>query len=182
MVPFWLKNRYAKRYNTIGYMHSWEVSRLGRHSFKLFRNSAREFVAKPFDMADSYYTFLKRMNGEGLTQFLLTSDTMINLLLSFLQSKNNYLAGITLYDDDDVEAKERITNLFKAYMDGLLTDDDIHSRLDYLESAFSIDLDAISIRNNDHGVMTIRSNGVFDTYDVAWVNIVLCELTKAWNR
>ncbi|GHV98075.1 hypothetical protein lacNasYZ03_18330 [Lactobacillus nasalidis] len=155
---------------------------MGRLSFKLFRNNARKFVAKPFDMADSYYSFLKQMNGEGLTQFLLTSDTMINLLLSFLHSKNNHLVGITLYDDDDIEAKEHITKLFKAYEDGLLDEDDIHFRLDYLESEHSIDLDAISIRNDDYGVMTIRSNGVFDTYRDDWVDIVLCELTKAWNQ
>lgn len=153
-----------------------------RHTYKLFRNNAGEFVAKQFDIVDSYYAFLKKMNGEGLTQFLLTSDTMINLLLNFLHSENNSFVDLALYDDDDIDAKEHISKLFMAYDANLLTDDDIHRQLNYLESEYSIDLDSISIRNEEHGVMMIRSNGVFDMYDLAWTDVVVRELTKAWNQ
>jgi len=152
-----------------------------RSTHKLFKNSEKKIEVKKFDTRHSYYSFVKEMKKQGLSQFLLTSDLMISLIVDLIVSRGMHFSSIVLYDDEDELAKNVIEELFRDVENNKISEKKLHTHLSYLEDAFSVDIMEVKIYNKTLGELTIKSNGVIELFDDAWITLVVKSLTELWG-
>src|SRR5699024_9942825 len=136
---------------------------------------------KRFDTKQSYYSFIKEMKKQGLFQFLLTSDLMISLIVDFIVGRDVHFSSMVLYDDEDKLAKDVIEKIFRDVENNKISEKELHTHLSYLEDAFSVDIMEVKIYNKTLGELTIKSNGVIELYNDAWITLVIKRLTVLWG-
>lgn len=158
----------------------------GKKKYKIFIDSQSNFkVVLISDVKETgYYTFLKDQKKDyGLTQFLLSSKLIINLLLQFLKDKSIEVQNINLYDEDD-ETTKKLLQLFDDYHKGLIDENYIHQRLDYLEDDYSIDIKSVKLISNkgNYGPLTLYVNGIFENMDDHWNEVLIDNLEMVWNK
>ena len=158
-----------------------------RERYKIFLDSKSNFKILPitniFD-ENKYYAFMQDKKNEcNLTQFLLTSKLTINLLLEILRCPNIYISKIILFDED-IETTYKVLDMFEEYKKGKIDKKIIHSRLDYLDDDYSIDIRSFRLySNNNHGMLQVYVNGIFETMDTDyWNDILLKTLETVWNE
>lgn len=150
--------------------------------YKLFVDNKGDITPFEFDLKNSYYQFLKQKKDEGYTQYLITSDLMLSIIMDFLKDKEYTLISVRLYDTDDKDTEEYIKNIFNDFSKDILNEKEIHEKLNYLESECSIDLTTITIKNSDLGKIILRSNGVFNVGDDSLKEILLNKIEEVWAR
>lgn len=150
--------------------------------YKLFVDNKGDIKSFKFDLKDSYYPFLKQKKDEGYTQYLITSDLMLSIIMDFLKDKKYTLISVELYDTDDKDTEEYIKNIFNDFSKDILNEKEIHEKLNYLESECSIDLTTVTIKNSDLGKIILRSNGVFNVGDDSLKEILLNKIKEVWAR
>lgn len=152
-----------------------------RTTYKIFKTKNKEIKAEVFDTKKSYYKFVKEMKQQELTQFLLTSDLMIALIVQFILDSDKDLSGLTLYDDEDEYAKSKIEKVFRDFKEKKITETVLHGELKYIETEWSIDIMSATIGSESYGEICFKSNGVFELFDKKWLSQFITVLTKVWK-
>lgn len=149
--------------------------------FKTITTSSLQF--KEYNTAIPYYSYLKEQQSLGLNQFLFTSNLMISVALSLIEEESE-VTGVDLYDSSDTEAAERFINLFKSFACEKISESDLHKHLKYLEHEFSIDIVAITFKNDRLGILTLQSNGIMIIQGEIdqWKDMVMSLLQKNWDK
>lgn len=150
--------------------------------YKLFVNNNGNICPFKYDYNYPYYQFLKEKKKEGYRQFLITSDLMILIIINLLKNNNSTLLSLHLYDTDADETEKRIKKNFEDFSNKKLSEEELNSKLNYLESEFSIDITEVTINNSDYGKLNLRSNGVFSFYKDKWKEIILELIKKIWEN
>lgn len=153
-----------------------------KENYKLFVDNKGDITSFEFDLKNSYYQFLKQKKDEGYTQYLITSDLMLSIIIDFLKDKKYTLISVKLYDTDDKETEEYIKKIFDDFSKNILSEEEIHKKLNYLESECSIDFTTITIKNCDLGKIILRSNGVFNVSDGSLKKILLNKIEEVWTK
>lgn len=158
-----------------------------RERYKIFLDSESNFkilsISNIID-ENKYYAFLQdKKNQSNLTQFLFTSKLTINLLLEILKLSDIDITRIRLFDDDD-ETAHTVLDIFKDYKNKKIDEKVVHNNLDYLDDDYSIDIRSFRLfSNNNHGMLQVYVNGIFETMDSNyWNNILLKALETVWNE
>jgi hypothetical protein len=156
---------------------------MNKKTFKIFKNSTRDLQFVEYDTNIPYYSYLKKQNSLGLNQFLFTSNLMILMALSLIKNQSEII-DVDLYDSSDDEATKRFISLFKRFADKVISEDDLHKHLNYLEYEFSIDIVALKFRNERLGTLTLKSNGIMVMSGEInqWQDLVLSLLLKNWAK
>lgn len=157
-----------------------------RNRYKIFIDSDLKFHVIPITNVSKfeYYSFLKKMKREGLTQFLFTSRLTINLLIQLLSENNIEITNIELYDNDD-DTSKRLKKIFNDFKEKRITEKEIHKLLDYLENDYSIDIKNVKLRNviENYGPLNLFVNGIFEnSSDNYWNNTLLKALNTVWDK
>lgn len=156
---------------------------MNKKTFKIFKNSTRDLQFVEYDTNIPYYSYLKKQSSLGLNQFLFTSNLMILMALSLIKNQSEII-DVDLYDSSDDEATERFISLFKRFADNAISEADLHKHLNYLEYEFSIDIVALTFRNEKLGILTLKSNGIMVVSGQIdqWQDLVLSLLLKNWAK
>ncbi|WP_349514869.1 hypothetical protein [Leuconostoc suionicum] len=155
------------------------------NKYKLFINlddhSNIELVKMP--VSESYYDFIEQQSRLNKDQFLLTSRLMIAFMLSVLKDSDNCVNNVELYDDEDVEAHDRIMNLLDQYRNHQVDEKNLHDLLFFIENDYSVDFASVEYSNIEGGNLTIKSNGVciLDGNKQYWFKTILDSLKEAWT-
>lgn len=153
---------------------------------KIFIDTSGNLALFPIDARKdldntSYYNYVKNKKAGGYNQFLLTSDIMINIATDFLSIGNNNVSNISLYDNDDIETKQEILSYFNQYSSQELSAEKLKSNLDYLYNVNSIDIVAITIKNDNFGTIQIRNNGIISYKNEDMKNTFMNIVNKIWE-
>ena len=157
-----------------------------RERYKIFLDSKSNFKILPitniFD-ENKYYAFLQEEKTKyNLTQFLFTSKLTINLLLEILKYPNVFISKIKLFDDD-LETTQEVLEIFTKYKNKEIDERAVHSRLDYFEDDYSIDIQSFVLFSNNNGMLQVYVNGIFENMDGDyWNSILLNALETVWNE
>lgn len=115
-----------------------------------------------FNYDDSgYYELLEKKKKQGYVQLILNSKFMIDFIKCF-NTENFWVYEIKLIQDDTDYATDlnKLLKSIKREKDKLILSQVI-KHLDILYSTNSIEIERISLSNNNNKDMSIYSNGVF---------------------
>lgn len=157
-----------------------------RERYKIFLDSKSNFQILPITNIideNKYYAFLQEEKTKyNLTQFLFTSKLTINLLLEILKYPNVFISKIKLFDDD-LETTQEVLEIFTKYKNKEIDERAVHSRLDYFEDDYSIDIQSFVLFSNNNGMLQVYVNGIFENMDGDyWNSILLNALETVWNE
>lgn len=106
----------------------------------------------------------------------------INLLLEILKYPNVFISKIKLFDDD-LETTQEVLEIFTKYKNKEIDERSVHSRLDYFEDDYSIDIQSFVLFSNNNGMLQVYVNGIFENMDGDyWNSILLNALETVWNE
>lgn len=123
-------------------------------------NSKRVFSLCNYDDS-GYYELLEKKKKQGYVQLILNSKFMIDFIKCF-NTENFWVYEIKLIQDDTDYATDlnKLLKSIKREKDKLILSQVI-KHLDILYSTNSIEIERISLSNNNNKDMSIYSNGVF---------------------
>lgn len=123
-------------------------------------NSKRVFSLFNYDDS-GYYELLEKKKKQGYVQLILNSKFMIDFIKCF-NTENFWVYEIKLIQDDTDYATDlnKLLKSIKREKDKLILSQVI-KHLDILYSTNSIEIEKISLSNNNNKDMSIYSNGVF---------------------
>lgn len=130
----------------------------------------------------NYYHFLDSENKKGFTQFLITTNLMINFIMEMIDNDSNIeISKIELYSEDN-NFSEDIRKKFNLYKKGEIDKEIIYQYLKTIANNFSIDIVMVTFKKINLGKCSIMSNGLIKLMDSTWITPVLSSMGKAWNR
>lgn len=123
-------------------------------------NSKRVFSLFNYDDS-GYYELLEKKKKQGYVQLILNSKFMIDFIKCF-NTENFWVYEIKLIQDDTDYATDlnKLLKSIKREKNKLILSQVI-KHLDILYSTNSIEIEKISLSNNNNKDMSIYSNGVF---------------------
>jgi len=131
---------------------------------KIFKTSNNNFCYKEYDSKTiDYFKFIALQKEQNLIQFIITSDIMIDVMMSLVTEKGYKLVSVEMMNDD-TDLNSEINILVKSIEEDGKKLAILINKLQILSDSQSIDIRSIKLKKRENAEsiqIKLQSNGIF---------------------
>lgn len=129
---------------------------------KFFKKlSTEEISCFQYDINQNYYKLIREKQKEGFSQFIITSDLMIEIMQYFILKGNMNIISIEFMSEDE-EVENEIVNILKLMEGNLAYWIELREKILFLSEKNCIEVKKVDFRNCIGGayIFSIQVNGI----------------------